>query len=220
MNFLSHFHRQNGISPTIDEMREGLGLRSKSAVHALIQRLVEKGYLIKKPRSSRGLEISKLPDCTVIGEASKLMSPHMPYMQSSEAARGECFLIPLFDYNPQGTNIKILETTDKTLWFSNCFLPEGSIQHRSFFGVQVNCATLSGEGFTRGDILVMKKDSAPRVGKVGAVIVDDKIIYLGKIRERGESIIIGNVDDSAPSLYRRHRIKFYARPISFIRQLG
>ena len=55
LSFVEKFWKKNGYSPSYDEIREGIRLKSKSGVHALVARLVAQGYLLKEDRRARSL---------------------------------------------------------------------------------------------------------------------------------------------------------------------
>ena len=60
--FIDYKLRNSGISPSFDEMKEALKLKSKSGIHRLITGLEERGYIRRLPHRARALEIIKLPE--------------------------------------------------------------------------------------------------------------------------------------------------------------
>src|SRR3982750_2824853 len=60
--FIDNRLKDNGISPSFDEMREALDLKSKSGVHRLISALEERGFIRRLPNRARALEVLKMPD--------------------------------------------------------------------------------------------------------------------------------------------------------------
>ena len=62
LNLIRDRLREEGVAPSFDEMREALGLRSKSGVHRLITALTERGFIRLLPRRARTLEVVRLPD--------------------------------------------------------------------------------------------------------------------------------------------------------------
>ena len=65
--FIDDRLKQDGISPSFDEMREALDLKSKSGVHRLISALEERGFIRRLPNRARALEVVKLPETTPVG---------------------------------------------------------------------------------------------------------------------------------------------------------
>ena len=60
--FINQRLNESGVSPSFDEMREALDLKSKSGVHRLISALEERGFIRRLPNRARALEVIKLPD--------------------------------------------------------------------------------------------------------------------------------------------------------------
>src|SRR5271169_3973104 len=85
--FVERRLREQGVSPSFDEMKEALGLRSKSGIHRLITGLEERGFIRRLPHRARALEISRLPD-NVAAPASALASKPMAVGAASPAAAG------------------------------------------------------------------------------------------------------------------------------------
>src|SRR5512144_1999597 len=62
--FIDKRLRDSGVSPSFDEMKEALGLRSKSGIHRLMTGLEERGFVRRLPHRARALEVLRLPDNT------------------------------------------------------------------------------------------------------------------------------------------------------------
>ena len=60
--FIDNRLKESGISPSFDEMREALELKSKSGVHRLISALEERGFIRRLPNRARALEVLKRPE--------------------------------------------------------------------------------------------------------------------------------------------------------------
>src|SRR5260221_2140971 len=64
--FINHRLAQDGVSPSFEEMKEALGLKSKSGIHRLISGLEERGFIRRLPHRARALEVVRLPEDTAI----------------------------------------------------------------------------------------------------------------------------------------------------------
>src|SRR5579862_9210835 len=105
----------SGVSPSFEEMKEALGLKSKSGIHRLISGLEERGFIRRLPHRARALEVVKLPEesaakaprgkfsPTVIKGDFKTALPGMPVSESAEAAN-----LPLYGRIAAGTPIEAL----------------------------------------------------------------------------------------------------------------
>ncbi|MFP4002980.1 MAG: LexA family protein, partial [Alphaproteobacteria bacterium] len=68
--FINERIKETGVSPSFDEMKEALDLRSKSGIHRLITALEERGFIRRLAHRARALEIVKLPDSMAQGLAA------------------------------------------------------------------------------------------------------------------------------------------------------
>src|SRR3954452_24331101 len=104
--FIDQRLKQDGISPSFDEMREALELKSKSGVHRLISALVERGFIRRLPNRARALEVLKMPEAKApaTAEKSQIVPPR--------AANDDVIAIPLHGRIAAGTPIEALQGTD------------------------------------------------------------------------------------------------------------
>src|SRR4051794_4689271 len=80
--YIDHHLKQTGFSPSFEEMKEALKLKSKSGIHRLISALEERGFLGRRRHRARALEVLKLPENqaareAVAVEASPPFSPNV-----------------------------------------------------------------------------------------------------------------------------------------------
>ena len=61
---------QDGVSPSFEEMKEALDLKSKSGVHRLISALEERGFIRRLPNRARALEVLRMPETKTAGAAT------------------------------------------------------------------------------------------------------------------------------------------------------
>src|ERR1700734_4382518 len=60
--YIDSYLKRTGYSPSFEEMKEALSLKSKSGIHRLISALEERGYLGRRHHRARALEVLKLPE--------------------------------------------------------------------------------------------------------------------------------------------------------------
>src|SRR5260221_7716608 len=68
--FINKRLNDEGVSPSFDEMKEALRLKSKSGIHRLITGLEERGFLRRLPHRARALQVLKLPDAAAMPAAN------------------------------------------------------------------------------------------------------------------------------------------------------
>src|SRR4051812_3929028 len=96
---------QTGISPSFDEMREALDLKSKSGVHRLISALEERGFIRRLPNRARALEVVKLPE-------TRPAATVVPLRPAAPAAANDMVELPLHGRIAAGTPIEALQGTE------------------------------------------------------------------------------------------------------------
>ncbi|HWU93418.1 MAG TPA: LexA family transcriptional regulator, partial [Sphingomicrobium sp.] len=99
---------EDGVSPSFDEMREALDLKSKSGVHRLISALEERGFIRRLPNRARALEVVKLPD----GSSGAAASAAPAQLRPVRAAANDTMEIPLHGRIAAGTPIEALQGTE------------------------------------------------------------------------------------------------------------
>ena len=103
--FIDNRLNENGISPSFDEMREALDLKSKSGVHRLISALEERGFIRRLPNRARALEVLKLPEV----RPAAVVTPIRPAVA---APANDTLEIPLHGRIAAGTPIEALQGTE------------------------------------------------------------------------------------------------------------
>ncbi|HEX6219145.1 MAG TPA: LexA family transcriptional regulator, partial [Sphingomicrobium sp.] len=104
LNFINERLSATGVSPSFDEMREALDLKSKSGVHRLISALEERQFIRRLPNRARALEVIKMPEIAAAG------SP--PTRPAIPAAANDTIEIPLHGRIAAGTPIEALQGTE------------------------------------------------------------------------------------------------------------
>ena len=104
--FIDSRLKESGISPSFDEMREALDLKSKSGVHRLISALEERGFIRRLPNRARALEVVKLPEMRARRRRSRRSGPRAP------APANDTIEIPMHGRIAAGTPIEALQGTE------------------------------------------------------------------------------------------------------------
>lgn len=179
LKFIDKRLKKNSVSPSYDEMKDALGLASKSGIHRLITALEERGFIRRLPHRARALEVLKLP-----GEDTS--APAVPM------AANDSVSIPLVGKIAAGVPIAALEQEGPR--FS---VPDGMIGHGDHFALQIEGESMIGAGILDGDIAVIKKANTARNNQiVVAYVVDDEEATLKRLYKsaNGVELIAENPD--------------------------
>ena len=169
--YLRDYISSNDISPSFEEMKNAVNLKSKSGIHRLITSLEQRGYIKRLKHKARAMEITK-----------ELQS------NSSTATSSEnSFLnIPLVGSIAAGEAIEAINTSDSMI-----SVPQSLVsKHATYFGLKVKGLSMIDEGIFDGDIAIIKKTTSAENGKIAAVLTLDNEITLKKIKMTNQKIYL------------------------------
>ncbi|MEO6225292.1 MAG: transcriptional repressor LexA [Sphingomicrobium sp.] len=175
----------SGISPSFDEMREALDLKSKSGVHRLISALEERGFIRRLANRARALEVVKLPEM----RPSAAVIPLRP-AQSASASAGDMqrapandtIDIPLHGRIAAGTPVEALQGTER---FS---VPSALLGPGEHYALEVSGDSMVEEGILDGDFALIRKADTARDGEIVVALIDDEEATLKTFRREGTMI--------------------------------
>jgi len=185
--FINKRLNEFGVSPSFDEMREALDLKSKSGVHRLISALEERGFIRRLPNRARALEVLKLPESAV--PASPTPRPIVP------AAANDTIEIPLHGRIAAGTPIEALQGTE------GFAVPAALLGPGEHYALEVSGDSMIEEGILDGDFALIRKVDTARDGEIIVALIDNEEATLKTYRREGRTIRL----DPANSRYEAQR---------------
>jgi repressor LexA len=185
--FINERLNQSGVSPSFDEMREALDLKSKSGVHRLISALEERGFIRRLPNRARALEVLKLPESAT--PAAAVPRPVVP------AAANDTIEIPLHGRIAAGTPIEALQGTE------GFAVPAALLGPGEHFALEVSGDSMIEEGILDGDFALIRKVDTARDGEIVVALIDEEEATLKTYRREGQTIRL----DPANSHYEAQR---------------
>ena len=156
-DYLDHYIKSNQISPSFEEMKKAVNLKSKSGIHRLITSLEQRGFIKRLKHKARAMEITK-----------KL------YQNNSNESSYE---IPLLGAIAAGNPIEAIENPDEYISVPSNFMSPNN----QYFGLKVKGLSMIDKGIFDGDVAVIKKTSSVLNGKIAAVLTNDNEITLKTI---------------------------------------
>ncbi len=166
-----------GISPSFEEMKDALELKSKSGVHRLISALEERGFIRRLPNRARALEILRLPDT-----ATSKVAPIGATPKTMPIAANDVLELPLHGRIAAGQPIEAIEGQD-SLSVPAAFL--GSGDH---FALEVAGDSMVDEGILDGDYALIRKADTAREGEIVVALVDGHDATLKTFRREGQMV--------------------------------
>lgn len=199
--FIDHSLRENGVSPSFDEMKEALGLKSKSGIHRLITGLEERGFIRRLPHRARALEVLKLPENATPSSrvVSAPKSSFKPTVIPGDIGAGssrtpaperdmgdaELVQLPLYGRIAAGTPIEALRDPGNFIDVPAALLAGG--EH---YALEVDGDSMVEAGILDGDTVIIKRTDTAENGAIVVALVDEGEVTLKRLRRRGDSIAL------------------------------
>ncbi|HET9628747.1 MAG TPA: transcriptional repressor LexA, partial [Novosphingobium sp.] len=182
IRFIQDRLEETGVSPSFEEMKEALDLKSKSGVHRLISALEERGFIRRLPNRARALEVLRQPDdVTAKVTAPKLSAPAQvkaPALRPEPA--NDVIEIPLHGRIAAGVPIEALETT------ATLPVPAALLGPGEHYALEVSGDSMIEAGILDGDYALIRRTDNARDGEIVVALVRGEEATLKYLfRERG-----------------------------------
>jgi repressor LexA len=203
--FIDNRLKRDGISPSFDEMREALELKSKSGVHRLISALEERGFIRRLPNRARALEVMKLPET----QSAKVI----PLRPAAPAPANDTVDLPLHGRIAAGTPIEAPQGTET---FS---VPAALLGPGEHYALEVSGDSMVDEGILDGDFALIRKSDTARDGEIVVALIDDEEATLKTYRREGRMIRLDPANSRyEPQRYDEDRVRIQGRLAGLIRR--
>ncbi|MDP9422234.1 MAG: transcriptional repressor LexA [Pseudomonadota bacterium] len=205
LNFINERLSKTGVSPSFDEMREALDLKSKSGVHRLISALEERQFIRRLPNRARALEVVRMPEVT--GSVPAAAKPILP------AAANDMIEIPLHGRIAAGTPIEALQGTE------GFAVPAALLGPGEHYALEVSGDSMVEEGILDGDYALIRKVDTARDGEIVVALIDNEEATLKTYRREGQMIRLDPANRSyEPLRYDESRVAIQGRLAGLIRR--
>ncbi|HVQ08484.1 MAG TPA: transcriptional repressor LexA [Allosphingosinicella sp.] len=199
---------ETGISPSFEEMKDALDLKSKSGVHRLISALVERGFIRRLPNRARALEVLKMPDARKAATAGAGAGAPPP-----RAANDDVIDIPLHGRIAAGTPIEALQGTDMLP------VPAALLGPGEHYALEVAGDSMVEEGILDGDYALIRRQETARDGEIVVALIDDEEATLKTFRREGQMIRLDPANRRYdPQRYRPEQVQIQGRLAGLLRR--
>lgn len=215
--FIHERMQQGDVAPSFEEMKDALGLKSKSGIHRLISALVERGYLERLPHRARALEVRKLPEgySPAANDYSSAASVtrNIKIVQSLAEEAPMAEVIPLFGKIAAGTPIEALRDEGATIE-----IPPSMLGRGEHYALKISGDSMINAGIQDGDTVIIQRCDTAENGTIVVALVDDHEATLKRIRRSGSKIILEPENDEyEPRVLEPERVKVQGRLVSLMR---
>ncbi len=217
LEFINDYTRRTGLSPSFEEMKAGLDLRSKSGIHRLINALVERGFLARLPNKARALEVVKLPESmtspVISTAATGARAPIVGNFKKAPANVNEVVAIPLQGKIAAGTPIEALRHDHDTI-----DVPMSMLGMNACYALTIEGDSMIKAGIMDGDIVIIEKCDRANDGDIVVALVDEEEVTLKRLRrEIGSVVLMPENDSYQPIRLDPHRVRIQGKLRSLFR---
>ncbi len=195
---------ENGVSPSFEEMKEALELKSKSGVHRLISALEERGFIRRLPNRARALEVVRMPDAAKAAPKAPVTIP---------IAANDVVELPLHGRIAAGTPIEALQGTESLA------VPAALLGPGEHYALEVAGDSMVEEGILDGDYALIRKTDTARDGEIVVALIDNEEATLKTFRREGQMIRLDPANRRYdPQRYRPEQVQIQGRLSGLLRR--
>jgi len=234
--FIDRHLRQTGISPSFEEMKDALKLKSKSGIHRLITALEERGFLRRRAHRARALEVIRLPDSLVPrrgaataatpAEAAtprdSTFAPNVirgnfaPHLSGVQKAANEAAAVHLPLYGRIAAGLPIEALRDQG---SSVEVPAALLGIGEHYALEVSGDSMVEAGILDGDTVVIRRSDTAENGAIVVALVDENEVTLKRLRRRGNSIALEAANPRYETrIFGPDRVKVQGRLVALLRR--
>ncbi|MEO1000206.1 MAG: transcriptional repressor LexA [Pseudomonadota bacterium] len=215
--FIQKRLKEDGVSPSFDEMKEALDLRSKSGIHRLITALEERGFIRRLAHRARAIEILRMPDGmgeprgftpdVIEGGAMERPAAALPVMSAARE-------LPVMGRIAAGTPIEAIQQVSH-----HVSVPEQMVSARGkHFALEVKGDSMIEAGIHNGDIVVIHEQDDAENGDIIVALVEGEEATLKRLRRRGSAVALEAANPAYETrVYRDDQVAIQGKLVGLIR---
>jgi len=217
--------RQNGVSPSFDEMKDALGLKSKSGIHRLITGLEERGFIRRLPHRARALEVLRLPENMAtpakkaagrraVGFAPNVIKGDFKLPGAKATSDSESVQLPLYGRIAAGTPIEALRDHTNVIDVPATLL--GSGEH---YALEIEGDSMVDAGIFDGDTVIIRRSDTADNGSIVVALVEESEVTLKRLRRKGASVALEPANTAYETrIFGPDQVKVQGQLIGLIRK--
>jgi repressor LexA len=225
LTYIDRHLKQTGFSPSFEDMKDALQLKSKSGIHRLILALEERGFISRRPNRARALEVLRVPENTSgrtpAEEPAQSFSPNvirgdftsrMPGVRAANDAAA--IQLPLYGRIAAGMPIEALRDAG-----SQIDVPMALLGNGEHYALEVAGDSMIEAGILDGDTVVIRKGEVAENGQIVVALVDENEVTLKRLRRRANSVALEpcNVRHET-RIFPADRVKVQGRLVALLRR--
>ncbi len=229
LKFIQERLGESGISPSFDEMKEALGLKSKSGVHRLITGLEERGFIRRLPHRARALDVVRLPEDqtpkapvvrpaaaegrTALNVIRGDFTPSLPGAVVAAQA-SSAIQLPLYGKIAAGTPIEALRDNSNSI-----DVPATLVGRGEHYALMVDGDSMVDAGIQDGDTVVIERCEVADNGTIVVALIDNSEVTLKRLRRKGDSIALEPANQAHKTrIFGPDRVRIQGKLVGLMRR--
>lgn len=215
LSFIQTRLDEGGVSPSFEEMKDALDLRSKSGIHRLINALEERGFIRRLPNRARALEVLKLPDA--MHRAPTPIVPPKPKLVTSAPilpiAANDVIEIPMHGRIAAGVPIEAIE--GQTM----LSVPAALLGAGDHYALEVSGDSMMEAGILDGDFALIQRTDVAREGQIVVALIDEAEATLKYFRREGSRVRLDPANSAyEPQIYDPRQVRIQGKLAGLLRR--
>lgn len=212
--FINDRLASTGVSPSFEEMKEALDLKSKSGVHRLISALEERQFIRRLPNRARALEVLRMPERPEKKvAANKAQSRELPQLRDLPTPANDVVEIPLHGRIAAGVPIEAFEGSTMLA------VPAALLGQGEHYALEVAGDSMVEAGILDGDYALVKRQEVARDGEIVVALIDDVEATLKYFRREGAMVRLDPANRSYdPQRYAPNQVRIQGKLSGILRR--
>ncbi len=227
--FINRRLQDTGVSPSFEEMKGALALKSKSGIHRLISGLEERGFIRRLAHRARALEVVRLPEDTAVASRARATSNgggergrfsptviqgDFKSALAGAALTGESTQLPLYGRIAAGTPIEALRDPSNSIG-----VPAGMLGSGEHYALEIAGDSMVDAGILDGDTVLIQRCETAENGSIVVALIDNNEVTLKRLRRRGDSIALEPANKTYETrIFGPDRVKVQGKLVGLMRR--
>lgn len=211
--FINERLKETGVSPSFDEMKEALNLKSKSGIHRLITALEERGFIKRLAHRARALEVVKLPDTMASSMSAPTRAPAAA--NALQAANDDnAVTVSVMGRIAAGTPIEALQEE-----VNQISVPIEMMRSGEHYALEVHGDSMIDAGIFDGDTAIIQSGATAENGEIIVALVEGHEATLKRLRRKGEMIALEAANPAYETrIFRSDQVRVQGRLVGLMRK--
>lgn len=229
LEFIHSYILENKISPSFEEMKIAVNLRSKSGIFRLINGLAERGFIKQIKQRARALEIARMPHSlsenlknpSLLKKSSQSNADVLPFNPAYIGNKSDFLNIPLYGRIAAGSPILAVADPGKTLDIPNSFLGTNNAKnsHKMYYALEISGDSMEEAGIFDGDMAIIEKSETAENGNIVVALINDHEATLKKYYLKQKKIMLAPANKRYETqIYSPNQVKIQGRLKTIIRK--